>query len=55
MAGNNPVDDMAALEAGMSVYLVTDCLENPGGMPVENYPHGSFRMLEASLEKLPEI
>lgn len=55
MIGNNPVDDMAALEAGMSVYLVTDCIENPGGVPVENYPHGSFRMLEASLERLPRL
>ena len=55
MIGNNPVDDMAALEAGMSVYLVTDCLENPEGVPVEKDPHGSFRMLEASLEKLPGI
>ena len=55
MIGNNPVDDMAALKAGMSVYLVTDCIENPGGVPVENYPHGSFRMLQASLEKLPGI
>lgn len=52
MVGNNPVDDMAALEAGMAVYLVTDCIENPGGLPVEAYPHGSFRELEASLEKL---
>lgn len=55
MIGNNPVDDMAAQEVGMSVYLVTDCIENPGGMPVEGYPHGSFRMLEASLEKLTKI
>ena len=55
MIGNNPVDDMAALEAGMSVYLVTDCIENPGGVPVERYPHGSFQELEASLERLPEI
>lgn len=52
MVGNNPVDDMAALEAGMAVYLVTDCVENPAGLPLEAYPHGSFRELEASLEKL---
>lgn len=55
MVGNNPVDDMAALEAGLSGYLVTDYVENPGGLPVESYPHGTFRMLEASLEKLPSI
>ncbi len=55
MVGNNPVDDMAALEAGLSAYLVTDCLENPTGLPVKDYPHGAFRELEASLNKLPEL
>lgn len=55
MVGNNPVDDMAAREAGMSVFLVTDCIENPDGLPVEDYPHGSFRELEALLEKLPKL
>jgi len=55
MVGNNPVDDMSALEAGLSVYLVTDYIENPGGVPVENYPHGSFRAVQASLEKLPGV
>ena len=55
MVGNNPVDDMAALQAGLAVYLVTDCLENPGGVTVEDYPHGSFQELEASLERLPAV
>ena len=55
MAGNNPVDDMAALQAGISVYLVTDYLENPDGAPIEDYPHGAFRDLAASLERLPAL
>lgn len=55
MVGNNPVDDMAARDAGMRAYLVTDYIENPSGVPVENFSHGSFRELEASLERLPEI
>ena len=55
MIGNNPVDDMAAKEVGLSVFLVTDCLENPGGLPVENWPHGSFRELEAILAELPQL
>lgn len=55
MVGNNPVDDMAALKAGLSAFLVTDYLENPGNLPVEGYPHGSFRNLAASLEKLPAV
>ena len=55
MIGNNPVDDMAAREAGLEVYLVTDCIENPDGLPIDGYPHGSFRELEAVLAKLPQI
>ncbi|MBD5153484.1 MAG: HAD family hydrolase [Oscillibacter sp.] len=55
MIGNNPVDDMAAREAGLEVYLVTDCIENPDGLPVDGFPHGSFREMEAVLAKLPQI
>ncbi len=55
MVGNNPVDDMAARETGMTVFLVTDCIENPGGLPLEDCPHGSFRDLEAFLNGLPEL
>lgn len=55
MAGNNPVDDMAAREVGMEVYLVTDCLENPNGLPVDVWPGGSFRELEARLAALPAV
>lgn len=55
MVGNNPVDDMAALQAGLACYLVTDYIENPDGLPIEAYPHGTFRELEALLEKLPPL
>lgn len=55
MVGNNPVDDMAALEAGVRAYLVTDCLENPAGRPIDGYTHGSFRDLEAYLAALPTV
>lgn len=55
MVGNNPVDDMAALEVGLPAFLVTDYLENPGNVPVEGFPHGSFRSLDASLAKLPQL
>lgn len=54
MIGNNPVDDMAAREAGLEVFLVTDYLENPDNLPVGRWPHGSFRELEKILEELPE-
>ena len=55
MVGNNPVDDMAAREAGMEVFLVTDYLENPGGLPLDAWPRGSFRELEARLASLPAV
>ena len=43
MVGNDAVEDTAALEKGLSVYLVTDCLLNPTGRDLEQIPHGSFR------------
>lgn len=55
MVGNNPVDDMSAREAGLAVYLVTDCIENPKNLPIGAYPHGSFRELEAYLNALPRL
>jgi len=55
MAGNNPVDDMAALQAGIATFLVTDYLENPEGRPIEGYRHGTFRELEAFLAALPPV
>lgn len=52
MVGNNPSDDMAAQKAGLAVYLVTDYIENPDGLPLDGWPHGSFRELEALLSEL---
>ena len=55
MIGNNPVDDMSALQIGLSGYLVTDYLENPGGLSIEPYRHGTFQELERYLCALPTI
>ena len=55
MVGNNPVDDMSALETGMEGFLVTDYLENPENRPIDGFRHGTFQELEAFLEALPEI
>ena len=55
MIGNNPVDDMSAQAVGISVCLVTDCLENPDGLPINAYPHGTFQELEAHLRALPKL
>jgi len=55
MIGNNPVDDMSAQSLGLSVCLVTDYLENPGNVPVDAYPRGTFGELEAYLNALPKL
>lgn len=55
MIGNNPVDDMSAQTIGMKVCLVTDYLENPGNLPIDAYPCGTFREVEANLLALPKL
>lgn len=55
MIGNSPSEDMVAQTLGMSVCLVTDCLENPDHLPIDAYPHGTFREVEASLNALPHL
>lgn len=53
MVGNHPIEDMAALKAGLSAYLVTDCIENPDNLPIDEFRHGTFREAEQYLESLP--
>lgn len=55
MVGNNPGDDMAALQAGIDAWLVTDYLENPDEKTIESYRHSSFADLEAWLMQLPAV
>ena len=47
MIGNNPSDDMSALKAGLSGYLVTDYLENEYNMDIAPFRRGSFAELTA--------
>ena len=42
MVGNDAAEDTAALEKGIGVYLVTDCLLNPKGRDISAVPQGSF-------------
>lgn len=55
MVGNNPVDDMAASQLGLRVFLLTDHLENPGGLDISAYPHGDFSGLAALAAALPRV
>ncbi len=52
MIGNNPSDDMSALKAGLSGYLVTDYLENEYGMDITPFCRGSFEDLMAFAQTL---
>lgn len=51
MVGNDATEDMAALEAGMSVFLITDCLINRENKDISVYPHGGFEQLLEYVEK----
>ena len=43
VVGNDATEDAAALEQGLELYLVTDCLLNPKGRDLSGIPQGSFQ------------
>ncbi|MGN0675436.1 MAG: HAD family hydrolase, partial [Oscillospiraceae bacterium] len=46
MVGNDVTEDMeAARKAGLSVFLLTDCLINKERRDISVYPRGSFEQL----------
>lgn len=53
MVGNNTEDDMAALQAGTDVYLVTDYLINQNEFDIERVKHGSLEDFARWVESLP--
>lgn len=52
MIGNDVEEDAAALETGMQVYLVTDCLINRKERDLSMIPHGNSVSLETFLKFL---
>ena len=52
MVGNDALEDMAARETGMDVFLLTDCLINTKGRDLSAYPKGNFAALNAYLDRL---
>jgi len=52
MVGNDTSDDMAAREAGLSVFLLTECLINSRNEDISQYPHGNYDDLLAHLRAL---
>lgn len=53
MVGNDAGEDAAAEEAGIGVFLLTDCLINRTGADISRWPNGGFDALQTWLrEKL---
>ena len=52
MVGNDVGEDMVAQTLGMKVFLLTDCILNPKGLPCDQYPQGNFDDLMAFIEHL---
>ena len=50
MVGNDFVEDVAAEQLGVKVFLITDCLINKKGADLSGYPQGSFADLLRYLE-----
>ena len=52
MVGNDAQEDTAAAQAGIRVFLLTDCLLNKKKLDYAMYPHGGFPELKKFLEGL---
>lgn len=52
MVGNNATEDMVAREAGMNVFLLTDCLINDDNVDLSQFRQGGFRELKELIEEL---
>ena len=55
MIGNHPAEDMCVTAMGMSVFLVTDFLENEAGLDINEFPHGTIEDMEALLLAMPKL
>ncbi|MCL2425046.1 MAG: HAD hydrolase-like protein [Oscillospiraceae bacterium] len=55
MVGNNPAEDMCVKELGMSVFLVTDYIENEAELDINEFTHGTMEDMEEFLMAMPSI
>ena len=55
MVGNDVDEDMCTVELGLTGYLLTDCLLNRRGKPLEGFLSGSFEDFYRYAEELPEL
>ena len=54
MVGNDVQEDMVAVELGMQVFLLTDCIINSENRNTDPYPQGSFPELMDFIRALKE-
>ncbi len=52
MVGNDAVEDVAAMEAGLPVFLLTDCLIQKEGVSIEHLSRGGFPEFKKWLDNL---
>ncbi len=52
MIGNDAEEDGAAAEAGMNVFILTECLINARGIDISAFEHGDYNDLRNYLDRL---
>ena len=52
MVGNDTSDDFGAIESGMKLFLLTNCLINTQNIDINDLPHGDFEALEGYINNL---
>ena len=52
MVGNNATEDMVAREAGMEVFLLTDCLINDDNVDLSQFRQGGFKELKKLINEM---
>ena len=52
MVGNNATEDMVAREAGMEVFLLTDCLINDDNVDLSQFRRGGFDELKKLIDEI---
>lgn len=54
MVGNDVLEDGAALQTGMQVFFLTDCLLNPKNADISAFARGDFSTLLSYIAALPQ-
>lgn len=55
MVGNDVDEDMCALEIGMDVFLLNECLINSKKKDISQYKKGNWKVFREYIDTLPNI